>query len=86
MHKASAGNNEGGNRRRNRSDEARWLASKMNPYDLYVLETALRLKEQYGGEISVITMGSSQSEAIIKEAYMMGTDNGYINRQKVCRL
>ena len=54
------------------------VASKMNPYDLYALETALRLKEQHGGEISVITMGPPQAEAIIKEAYMMGADSGYI--------
>ena len=25
------------------------IASKMNPYDLYALETALRLKAQHGG-------------------------------------
>ena len=31
--------------------------SKMNPYDLYALETALRLKEKYGGSVDVITMG-----------------------------
>ena len=28
-------------------------ASKMNPYDLYALETALRLKEKHGGKITV---------------------------------
>lgn len=37
--------------------------SKMNPYDLYALETALRLKEQYGGEVRVITMGSAPGES-----------------------
>jgi electron transfer flavoprotein beta subunit len=54
------------------------IASKMNPYDLYALETALRLKERCGGGISVITMGPPQAEAIIREAYMMGADRGYI--------
>ncbi len=54
------------------------IASKMNPYDLYALETALRLKEEHGGEISVITMGPPQAEAIIREAYMMGADKGYL--------
>lgn len=33
------------------------VASKMNPYDLYALETALRLKEKHGGKITVGTMG-----------------------------
>ena len=54
------------------------IASKMNPYDLYALETALKLKEEYGGEIAVITMGPPQAEAIIREAYMMGADSGYL--------
>ena len=31
--------------------------SKMNPYDLYALETALKIREEVGGTISVISMG-----------------------------
>ena len=54
------------------------VASKMNPYDLYALETALRLKEQYGGTVTVGTMGPPQAQAIIREAYMMGADEGYV--------
>ncbi len=52
--------------------------SKMNPYDLYALETALRIKEKIGAEISVITMGPPQAEEIIREAYALGADNGVI--------
>lgn len=54
------------------------VASKMNPYDLYALETALRLKEQFGGTVTVGTMGPPQAQAIIREAYMMGADEGYV--------
>ena len=54
------------------------IASKMNPYDLYALETALRLKEEYGGKVTVGTMGPPQAQAIIREAYMMGADEGYV--------
>lgn len=50
--------------------------SKMNPYDLYALETALRIKEQQGGAIKVITMGPPQAKEVIREAYMMGADEG----------
>ncbi|WP_088228386.1 electron transfer flavoprotein subunit beta/FixA family protein [Desulfosporosinus sp. FKB] len=50
--------------------------SKMNPYDLYALETALRLKEQHGGTIKVISMGPPQAKDVIREAYMMGVDEG----------
>ena len=51
-------------------------ASKMNPYDLYALETAMRLKEELGGEVSVITMGPPQAAQVIREAYEMGADHG----------
>ena len=50
--------------------------SKMNPYDLYALETALKIKEQQGGVIKVISMGPPQAKDVIKEAYMMGADEG----------
>ena len=52
--------------------------SKMNPYDLYALETGLKIKENNGGTISVLTMGPPQAEEIIKEAYSMGVDNGVL--------
>jgi electron transfer flavoprotein beta subunit len=52
------------------------IASKMNPYDLYALETAMVLKEKYGAEIHVMTMGPPQAERIIREAFMMGADHG----------
>ncbi len=52
--------------------------SKMNPYDLYALETALRIKEQVGGSIVVVSMGPPQAQAVIREAYMMGADEGYL--------
>lgn len=54
------------------------VESKMNPFDLYALETALRLKKQYGGEITVISMGPPQAQAVIREAYMMGADRGFL--------
>ena len=50
--------------------------SKMNPYDLYALETALRLKEEHGGTVSVISMGPPQAQAVIREAFYMGADEG----------
>ena len=35
--------------------------SKMNPYDLYALETALRIRESKGGTVKVLSMGPSQA-------------------------
>ncbi len=54
------------------------VASKMNPYDLYALESAMVLKEKYGATVNVMTMGPPQAERIIKEAFMMGADHGAI--------
>ncbi|MDW8800375.1 electron transfer flavoprotein subunit beta/FixA family protein [Clostridium sp. A1-XYC3] len=52
--------------------------SKMNPYDLYALETALRIREEEGGTVKVISMGPPQAAEAIKEAYMMGADEGVL--------
>lgn len=53
-------------------------AAKINPYDLYALETALRLKEHCGGTVTAVTMGPPQAEAMMKEAFMMGVDEAYV--------
>jgi electron transfer flavoprotein beta subunit len=52
--------------------------AKINPYDLYALETGLRLREEHGGTLRVITMGPPQAADIIREAYAMGADSGVL--------
>ena len=54
------------------------VESKMNPYDLYAIETALRIKEEKGGTVTVLTMGPPQAEAVIRESYSLGTDAGVL--------
>ena len=54
------------------------VESTMNPFDLYALETALRLKAKHGGTVTVLTMGPPQAEAVIREAFMMGADKGAV--------
>ena len=56
--------------------------AKMNPYDLYALEAALRLKERRGGTVSVITMGPPQAAEIVREAYATGVDRGILLTDK----
>lgn len=51
-------------------------ASKMNPYDLYALETAFRIREEAGGSVHVISMGPPQAQQVIREAFAMGADGG----------
>ena len=54
------------------------VESKLNPYDLFALECGVRLKQQYGGTVTAITMGPPQCESAIREAFMMGVDAGAI--------
>ncbi len=54
------------------------VAAKLNPYDLFALEEALKLKASVGADITVITMGPPQAEAVIREAVYMGCDRGVV--------
>ncbi|MDD5658566.1 MAG: electron transfer flavoprotein subunit beta/FixA family protein [Actinomycetota bacterium] len=54
------------------------IDTKMNPYDLFALETALKLRERHGGHVKVISMGPPQAVDVIKEAFMMGADDGML--------
>ncbi len=54
------------------------VPSIMNPDDKGALEQALHLKDQFGAEVTVITMGPPQAEAILREAYAMGVDHAYL--------
>lgn len=54
------------------------VESKLNVYDAYALEAAVVLKERYGGKVTVLSMGPLQAQAVIKEAYTLGADDGYL--------
>ncbi|MBR2387413.1 MAG: electron transfer flavoprotein subunit beta/FixA family protein [Clostridia bacterium] len=54
------------------------IQSKINPYDLYGIETALCLAEQYGGNVDCITMGPPQAKAVINETIAMGASHGAV--------
>jgi len=54
------------------------LKGKMNPYDLYGIELAMSLTEQYGGEVQTITMGPPQAKSVIAESICMGAKCGTV--------
>ena len=54
------------------------MESIINPLDLYAIETAIRLKEQLGGTITIISMGPPQAMKAIREAIAMGCDDGIL--------
>ena len=54
------------------------IQSKINPYDLYAIETALTLAEKYGGSVDSITMGPPQAKTVIQETICMGASKGTV--------
>lgn len=54
------------------------VASIVNPFDMYAIEEALRMKGRLGGTVTVITMGPPQADAALREAIAMGADEGIL--------
>ncbi|MFA4988325.1 MAG: electron transfer flavoprotein subunit beta/FixA family protein [Candidatus Omnitrophota bacterium] len=54
------------------------VKSIINPFDMYAIEEAIRLKEKLGGKVAIVTMGPPQAEAALREAISMGADEGYL--------
>jgi electron transfer flavoprotein beta subunit len=52
--------------------------TKMNPYDLYAIETALRIKGLTGATVTAISMGPPQAEQVLREALWMGCDDAVL--------
>jgi electron transfer flavoprotein beta subunit len=50
------------------------VAPVMNGYDANALEAALRLKEQLGGKVTVVSLGSDAARDTLKRAIAMGAD------------
>jgi len=50
----------------------------LNPYDAHAVEEAVRLREKYGGTVSVVTMGPPPAVKAIKKCIEIGADEGYL--------
>lgn len=50
----------------------------MNPYDEIGIEEAIRLKEKFGGEVTILTLGSDRAENDIRKALAMGADKAVL--------
>jgi len=50
------------------------LPSIFNPEDLNALEMALRVRNERGGKVTVVTMGPPQATQLLREALYMGAD------------
>ncbi|MFB9982579.1 electron transfer flavoprotein subunit beta/FixA family protein [Mesorhizobium newzealandense] len=50
----------------------------INPYDLFALEEALRLRDAYGGEVTVLSMGPPMAENALRKALSYGADRAVL--------
>jgi electron transfer flavoprotein beta subunit len=57
------------------ADDIKWV---MNPYDEFGVEEALRIKEKFGGEVTVVGLGPKRVAESIRTALAMGADKGIL--------
>jgi electron transfer flavoprotein beta subunit len=56
-------------------DDVKWV---MNPYDEFAVEEALRIKEKFGGEVTVIGLGPKRVTESLRTALAMGADKAVL--------
>ncbi|MFD1018964.1 electron transfer flavoprotein subunit beta/FixA family protein [Thalassobacillus hwangdonensis] len=50
----------------------------INPYDEYAVEEAINLRDEHGGEVTVVTIGEEESEKQLRTALAMGADKAVL--------
>ena len=50
----------------------------VNPFDLYAVEEAVRLRERHGGRVVALSMGPPQAERALREVLAMGVDEAVL--------
>jgi len=60
------------------------LPAIFNPEDLNALETALQIKERYGGTVTAITMGLPSAADILRESLYRGADDAILVTDRKC--
>lgn len=56
-------------------DDAEFI---INPYDEYAVEEAIVLRDEHGGEVTVVTIGDMDSEKQLRTALAMGADKAVL--------
>ncbi|AFV02006.1 Electron transfer flavoprotein, beta subunit [Dehalobacter sp. DCA] len=54
------------------------VPSIVNPFDEYAAEAAIKIKEQYGGKVTVLTMGPPQAVSALRKCLAMGADEAVL--------
>ena len=55
----------------------------VNPFDLFALEEALRIKDRTGARVTVLTMGPGQAEEALKKCLSFGADETILVTDRV---
>ncbi|HEX7066330.1 MAG TPA: electron transfer flavoprotein subunit beta/FixA family protein [Bacillales bacterium] len=50
----------------------------INPYDEYAIEEAIQLRDEHGGEVTVVTIGNEDAEKELRTALAMGCDKAVL--------
>src|SRR3954463_3138414 len=50
----------------------------LNPYDEYAVEKAIKIKEELGAEVTVLTVGPTRSESVLRTTLAMGADKAVL--------
>ncbi|MBA3028811.1 MAG: electron transfer flavoprotein subunit beta/FixA family protein [Desulfobacteraceae bacterium] len=54
------------------------LVYSVNEWDNYAVEEAIQIKDKVGGNVTVITVGDSDSEEVLRREMAMGADSGLL--------
>ena len=54
------------------------VPSILNPFDGFALEMALRMKDQAGGTVTLLSMGPPQAESALRDGLAVGADEAFL--------
>ena len=54
------------------------LVYSVNEWDNYAVEEAIQIRDNVGGNVTVITVGDDESEEVLRREMAMGADNGLL--------
>ncbi|MCF8067659.1 MAG: electron transfer flavoprotein subunit beta/FixA family protein [Desulfobacterales bacterium] len=58
-----------------KTDDIKWV---INPYDEFAVEEALKIKEEQGGTVTILSVGTDKTVEAIRTGLAMGADNGVL--------
>lgn len=57
------------------------LSFILSPYDEYAMEEALRIREERGGKVTVLSVGSEEAIVVLKKCLAMGADEAILIKE-----